>query len=297
MDSPQAVLARILARSPLWALLPNRMSMLTLGLANMPDVFDMSWEAAKPSVTGKTGNKMMTIPITGVLTKDGPSWLGNNYDSIADAAEKAAADPDVKRIVLSVDSPGGEVTGLPETAAVLASVAKVKPVSAMVEGISASAAYWLTSQSQDITLAPSGEVGSVGVRMMHADISKMLEDAGVKITEMYSGDFKTEWSPYKPLTEDAQADMQKRLTAVHQDFIDSVSNGRGNRTTEDIKKARFGEGRMFSATDAMTHGLVDKVTSPREYYRAITPPVEQEVSAPAFGLPRRARLEVEKHRF
>ncbi len=125
------------------------------------------WEAAKPSVQVKGPHKIVVIPVQGVLTKDGPSWLGSSYDSIADAAEKAAADPSVKRVVLSVDSPGGEVTGLPETATVLAQVAKVKPVSSIVEGMAASAAYWLASQSSDVTLTPSGEVGSVGVRMMH----------------------------------------------------------------------------------------------------------------------------------
>jgi ClpP class serine protease len=80
-----------------------------------------------------------------VLTKDGPAWYGSNYDGIVTAAEKAAGDPDVKRIVLAVDSPGGEVIGCPEAAAALAQIAKTKPVSAVVEGCCASAAYWLTS--------------------------------------------------------------------------------------------------------------------------------------------------------
>ena len=56
---------------------------------------------------------MVVIPVQGVLSKDGPRWLGNSYEEISDAVEKAVADPSVKRIVLSVDSPGGEVTGLP----------------------------------------------------------------------------------------------------------------------------------------------------------------------------------------
>ncbi len=154
------------------------------------------WEAAAPStrMVGSRGEKAAIIPVQGVLTQDGPAYYGTNYQTIADAAEKAAADPDVKRIVLAVDSPGGSVTGLPETAAVLAAVAKIKPMSAVVEGVAASAAYWLTSQASDITLTPSGEVGSVGVRMMHVDQSRALDDAGITVTELHSGDFKTEWS-------------------------------------------------------------------------------------------------------
>lgn len=241
------------------------------------------WEAAKPSVQGKGPNKIAIIPIQGVLTKDGPSYYGTNYDTITNALESAGSDPDVKHIVLSVDSPGGEVTGLPETAALLAQVAKTKPVSAIVEGTSASAAYWLTSQANSVALTPSGEVGSVGVRMSHMDMSKMLDDYGIKITELYSGDFKTEWSPYKPLSEDAKADMQPRLEAAHNDFISAVAGGRGARPSADIVSKRFGEGRMFSSGDAMKHGLVDSVQSAREFYKAFTPPQE---AAPAFGLPR-----------
>ncbi len=82
--------------------------------------------------------------------------------------------------------------GLPETAAIIAQVAKVKPVSAMVEGTAASAAYWLASQASDVTITPSSEVSSVSVRMMHLDVSKAMEDAELKVTELYSGDFKTE---------------------------------------------------------------------------------------------------------
>jgi signal peptide peptidase SppA len=229
------------------------------------------------------------IPIQGVLTKDQP-WAGTTYGSISDAAEKAAGDPSVKHIVLDVDSPGGEVTGLPETAAILAQVARVKPVSAMVDGTSASAAYWLTSQANHITLSPSAEVGSVGVRMMHVDVSKALQDAGLKVTELYSGDFKTEWSPYAPPTKAATADMQKKLTTAHNDFIKAVAEGRGSRSTTSIRNARYGEGRMFTAREALGHGLADAVQSQREFYKAL-------VAAPETGQSTsRARLELERHR-
>jgi signal peptide peptidase SppA len=289
----------IFTRSPLWAIRPEAIETI-LHLSSPWKVKDWAegWGVAQPSVldkgNGTTATKVAVIPIRGVLTKDGPAWYGSNYDTITSALESAGSDPAVKRVVLAVDSPGGEVTGLPETAAVLAGVAKQKPVSAIVEGTSASAAYWLTSQANDVTLTPSGEVGSVGVRMMHTDLSKMLDDMGVKITELSSGDFKTEWSPYKPLSEDAKADMQTRLSATHNDFIKAVAAGRAGRASVEVRRNRFGEGRMFTANDAMTHGLVDKVQSARDFYRTIMQPAE----APAFGLKRAlARVELERQRF
>jgi signal peptide peptidase SppA len=246
----------------------------------------------QPLHSPQTRKGVAVIPIYGLLTNDGPAHYGSNYLAIAAAAEKAASNPSVERIVLAVDSPGGDVVGLPEAADVLASVAKIKPVSAIVEGTSASAAYWLTSQANDITLTPSGEVGSVGVRMMHVDMSKMLNDSGFKVTELYSGDFKTEWSPYKPLTDAAKADMQGRLSAVHKNFVSAIARGRGIRTA-DFAAKRFGEGRMFSADEALKHGLVDKVQAPHHFYRAVASPAAEQTTG--FS-PRRARLELERLR-
>ena len=298
MDSPTGRI-KILTRSPFWAILPHMLPGIVMGIlqGSIPG-FSADWEAAKPYTQGTTKHKIAVIPVQGVLSKDGPAWMGSNYDSITDAAEKAAADPAVKRVVLAVDSPGGEVVGLPETAAVLAQVAKVKPVSAMVEGTAASAAYWLTSQASDVTLTPSGEVGSVGVRMMHVDISKMLEDAGYKVTELYSGNFKTEWSPFKPLSEDAIGDMQERLTAMHTEFLTGVASGRGDRVSTEMKGNRMGEGRMFGADASISHGLVDKIQTGREFYKSIAPPAEEENKAPGMGFGiTRARIDLERKRF
>lgn len=284
----------LLARSPLWAIRPEAVMLAMSALRNgLKADFNVSgWQAAKPTIHGNGPNKVAVIPVQGVLTKDGPSWYGSNYDTIGKAVEDAAFNPEVKHIVLSVDSPGGEVTGLPETAALIAQAATRKPVTAVVDGMSASAAYYLTTQANQIVLTPSGEVGSVGVRMMHVDLSKMYDDWGVKVTELYSGDFKTEWSPYKPLSEEAKADMLPRLQSVHQDFIGAVQAGRGERLSQDILERRIGEGRMFSSSDALTHGMVDKVQSSREFFKALMPPQEVAASAPAFPL--RARMELDK---
>jgi signal peptide peptidase SppA len=291
MMTPPTERLNLLTRSLLWAILPDSLALIVAGLLN-GQLMAANWQAAKPS---KGPNKIAIIPIQGVLSKDGPAWMGTSYDTITEAAEKAAADTDVKRLVLDVDSPGGEVLGLPETAAVLAQVAKVKPVSAMIQGTCASAAYWLTSQASDINITPSAEVGSVGVRMMHADISQMLEKEGIKVTELSSGKFKTEWSPFQPVSDEAKEDMQSRLMEAHNDFITGVANGRGNRVSAEMRRTRMGEGRMFGADKAVSHGLVDKIQTGREFYKSIVQP-EEAPKAPVhggFGL-QRARIAIER---
>lgn len=274
--------------SPIWAIHPDA---ALAAIAHLIEPDASTWQAAKPSVQGRGSNKLGIIPIQGVLSKDGPAYYGSNYEAIGNAAENFANDPSVMYVVLAIDSPGGEVTGCPEAAASLAALAKVKPVSTMVDGQCASAALWLGSQANDIHITPSGEIGSVGVRMMHFDVSKMLDDMGVKVTELFSGQFKTEWSPYKPLSEEAQADMQPRLNAVHQDFINAVASGRGNRASAAIKASRFGGGRMFNAKEALGHGLVDQVIPISAFLRSVM----QTRQSPGLAL-RRAALEVERNR-
>jgi capsid assembly protease len=270
----------------------------TTGEIGAPLLFGATANVKPAFQQGKGSDKIAVIPVRGILTNDGPSYYGSNYPGIADAVEKAASDPDVKRIILSVDSPGGEVVGLPETASVIARAARVKPVSAIVEGAAASAAYWLASQASDITLTPSGEVGSVGVRMMHVDMSKMLDDAGFKITELQSGKFKTEWSPYKPLTDEARADMQARIKTSHDKFVSDVAAGRGRRASAAITKSGFGQGRMFSANDALFHGLVDRLQSHRSFMRAAVSgtPTGAGPTARHSLSPMRARLEITRAR-
>jgi signal peptide peptidase SppA len=287
MTPQQTERIKLFMDSPLWAI------RLDLDLFNRPVLAAAEIAALKPEQKSARAHKIMVIPVKGVLSREGD--MGSSYGMISDALEHAAADPDVKRIVLHVDSPGGEVKGLPETATLLAQVARIKPVSAMVDGQAASAAYWLASQASDITISPSAEVGSVGVKVMHTDISKMLADQGIKITELYAGDFKTEFSPYKPLSDDALGAMQTRLAGVHNDFIKAVAEGRGGRTSTKLSAAGFGGGRMFTAGEAVGNGLADKIQGPREFYRSLNP-AEETASKPVdYGLARR-RIAVERAR-
>jgi ClpP class serine protease len=148
------------------------------------------------------------VGILGVLGHSGDWFADTDYSQIRASVKRALADPSVKTVDLVIDSPGGSVLGLPETADVIHAANRVKPVRAFVTGIAASAAYWLASQASSITLTPSGEVGSVGVLDIHADISKALENSGVKLTAVTAGEHKVERAPFTPLSDDAKAHMQ-----------------------------------------------------------------------------------------
>jgi signal peptide peptidase SppA len=196
------------------------------------------------------------VGIFGVLGQN--DWFADtDYSAIRATVRRALADPSVKTIDLVVDSPGGSVLGLPETADVIHKANRIKPVRAFVTGIAASAAYWLASQASTITLTPSGEVGSVGVLDLHADISKALDASGVKITAVTAGEHKVERAPFTPLSDAAKAHMQTGVDAWYGDFLSAIRRGRGVRAHAG---STFGGGRMLRAPDALLSGMVDFVS-------------------------------------
>lgn len=197
------------------------------------------------------------IPIVGVLGQ--ADWyVDTDYRQIRDRVKAAVANPAVKEIRLIVDSPGGSVIGLPETARAIADAAKRKPVSAYVPGIGASAAFWLASQASTITASESSELGSVGVIDLHADISKMLEDAGIKLTAVTAGEHKAERAPFSTLTDGAKEHMQAGVDRWYGDFLSAIRRGRGTRVSH---TSNYGGGRMLSARDALREGLIDFVST------------------------------------
>jgi capsid assembly protease len=228
-------------RSTLFALLESYAPQLLAG----PEAHEPRAKS-RPLAAGRVG-------IFGVLGQD--DWFAeSDYSSIRAGVKRSLADPSVKTIDLVIDSPGGSVLGLPETADVIHAANRVKPVRAFVTGIAASAAYWLASQASTITLTPSGEVGSVGVLDLHADISKSLDTAGVRVTAVHAGEHKVERAPFAPLSDDAKAHMQAGVNAWYGDFLSAVRRGRGSRVLADTN---FGNGRMLSSRDARALGMVD----------------------------------------
>jgi signal peptide peptidase SppA len=276
----------------LWAIAPRAEQRLLLLLQSGRETSALtgsfSSSSSRPRVSGEPGNRTSVIPVSGILTRDESGW-GSTYTGIAEAAERAAADKSVQRIVLDVDSTGGEVAGLKETAALMAQVNRVKPVFAMVHGTAASAAFVLASQAREIHLTPSGEVGDVGVVAIHADVSGALDDAGVKITELSSGKYKTEQSPYQPLSKGAASEVTSKVVAAHNDMLGFIRSGRGSRASREMQRTRFGEGRMFSGPEALRHGLVDSLQSRREFYKSLTEPRDAEQDNVAY---QRRRLAV-----
>lgn len=181
------------------------------------------------------------------------------------AIQQADANPEIKAIVLNIDSPGGMVAGIPELAAAIANCKTY--VIAVANQMCASAAYWIASQADELVVTPSGEVGSIGVVSIHQDWSEAFEAAGVKNTVITSSKYKYEGHPYAPLDEDAKAEMQRGVDAYDAMFTKAVAKGRG--VSPDAVRTGFGQGRMMMAADAVKAGMADKVATLQEVVRGL----------------------------
>lgn len=205
------------------------------------------------------------IPVTGPLVyrEDFWSWMmdATDYESIRIRLEMAAMDPEVSRVILVFDTPGGEVTGLTEIASLLGSYGK--PTVAVVDPLCASAGLWIASQCDSIVSVPSGEIGSLGVQAVHASYYEMFKKTGldIKVFRASISPEKNLGHPYEDRSESADKYMQARVDKWGMRFVETVASGRGVTTEEVLSK--FGKGQMLDSDDAKAVGLIDEIGSLR----------------------------------
>ncbi len=227
----------------------------------------------------KAPGGVAVIPVHGVMAQRvgllEMSSGGVSTDTVGRQVAAAAADSEIKAIVLHVESPGGSVYGMAELSDRIFKARDAKPVIAQIDSYAASAAYWAASQATEIVVSPGGDVGSIGVLTVHDDISERLAAEGIKRTIVSAGDHKVEGNPYEPLTDEARDTLQTRVDDAHADFIGTVARGRGIEAAEVAEN--YGKGRMVKASRAVSIGMADRVATFEDTLRrfaAATPGVD-----------------------
>lgn len=180
------------------------------------------------------------------------------YSDIGKNLQTAVNDPAVKAILLQLDSPGGEVSGVFELAAQIRDAGQIKPVKAVVSSLAASAAYLLASAAQEIAISETGLAGSIGVVMRHVDISKMAEKEGVSVTHIYAGAQKIDGHQFAALPADVKTKFQAEIDGLYSLFVDSVASYRGL----DAAAIRAQEAGIYRGQDAIQAGLADRIATP-----------------------------------
>lgn len=263
--------ANILATffSQAWAILPEKYAEIRAFLRLKANGGEVSAEqiAAIAGARRTDGVQMLgrvaVLPVMGVISQrvsmmDRASG-GVSTEEIGQTLDSLVADKQVSSIVMAFDSPGGSVSGLPELAAKIRAARDQKKIIGLADSMAASAAYWLISQTSEVVVTPSGQVGSIGVIAAHDDITGALEQMGVKTTLITSAPHKAELYPESQLSDEARADMQAKVDKYHAMFVADIAAGRGI-TSRAVEK-NFGGGRMLLAKDALAAGMVDKIAT------------------------------------
>jgi signal peptide peptidase SppA len=229
-------------------------------------------EEARAPRLPKTEEAVAVVPVYGGVAQHRGSdyWGGVFTEELVGLLSQLAGMKNIGAVVLSFDSPGGIVYGVPEAANAIQSLAQDKPIYGHVKAEAASAAYWLASATTKLFAQPSTKVGSIGVWTMHIDASTMLEEWGLKVSLISAGKFKVEGHPFGPLEDEARANLQESVDRYYDNFLAGVAAGRG--VSKATVKNDFGEGRMVDPEKAKAAGMIDGIATLPELLAGVMKP-------------------------
>lgn len=223
-----------------------------------------------------TAGGVAVLPIHGTLVQRGDSLDAmsglTGYNRISSWFQAALADPKVRGIVLEFDSPGGEVAGVFELAGQIAGASK--PVYAHANEMMFSAAYALGVGAEQLYVAQTGMVGSVGVVMMHVDQSQRDAKQGLVYTPIYAGAHKVDYSSHAPLSADVRAQAQEMVDRLYEIFVGHVADARAI----DSDAVRRTEAGLLTPGQALDAGMADGQATLVEVIERM----QDEVSKPGF---------------
>ena len=222
-------------------------------LALAPEAFGVMYPAAETAAP-TTQTSVAVIRVVGPLDHHRNDHF-DSYDAILDRVE-AACQLATSHVVLVLDSPGGAVSGLFETADLIRECVadSGKTLTAYVEGQACSAAYALACAASRIVVCSTGLVGSIGVLDTRVDISAADRAFGVNVAFITSGTTKAYGHPQLALSAEELADRQRVVDQLAQVFFTHVKAARG-------LDPQPLEARIFPGQSAVAAGLADEVST------------------------------------
>lgn len=206
---------------------------------------------------GSKPDKIAVIYVEGqmVADKSSDAAAGSAFSSdIVKSMRIATDDPDVKAIVLRVNSPGGTPVAAEEIISQINKTRTVKPVVISMGDIATSAAYYISSQANRIVANPDTFTGSIGVIWTFKNKSKAYDDLGVTVYVAKSGNFKDMGSDWRGLTDSEKSYVNAIINESYDRFVDNVATGR-NLPVDKVRE--IADGRIYTGTAAKEMGLVD----------------------------------------
>jgi len=189
-----------------------------------------------------------------------------SYEQLGNEILDAATDPQVRGILLRLDSYGGEVNGAWDVAGLIEEAAQMKPVWASVDDWALSAGYLLASAADSIWITRTGGVGSVGIIAMHLDQSGFDAANGLRYTTIFAGSRKNDFNPHEPLSTEARDVLTAEVNRLYGMFVDAVARRRG-LSADDVRSTEAG---TFYGEEGIAQGFADRLGTFRDALTAMT---------------------------
>ena len=173
-------------------------------------------------------------------------------EEVVSMIETAAADDNIKAVLLEIDSFGGSPVASEEVATALKALNK--PSVAWIRGSGDSGAYWIASAAGTIVASENSDVGGIGVTQSYVDYAEQNKNEGLRYNQLISGKYKDMGSPDRPLTAEERALLQRDLDIMHDNFIRTVAENR--KLSIDTVRA-LADGSTMLGKMAKEKGLVD----------------------------------------
>ena len=177
---------------------------------------------------------------------------------LGDKLREAAEDDDVKAVVLRMNSPGGDAFLSEQLWHAVKQLRSKKPVVVSMGDYAASGGYYISSAANRIVAQPNTLTGSIGIFGLFPNFSELVQKVGVNVEVVKTNDFAdlTISMPYKPLTNEQRALIQRHVERGYDVFLSRVAEGR-HMTKAQVDSV--GQGRVWLGRKAQTLGLVDKL--------------------------------------
>ena len=260
--------------SGIWAMEPTQMHNMaevlrrwSTGAPASPEVMAEvhAAQAARKAKTSQIlGGGISVMSISGIIAPkasavDDVSGGTTSLQLFGKALDEAVADNSVGAIIIAFDTPGGNVIMTPETASKVIDSRKTKPIYGYVEGLCASAGYWIASACTELYSTQSASIGSIGVYTSHVDASEAMNKAGLKEEFISAGTYKVEGNSNGPLSPEGRAFTQTQVDSFYSMFTSAVAKGR-NVPIANVRGG-YGQGRCLLADDALREGMIDGICS------------------------------------
>jgi protease IV len=205
------------------------------------------------------GKRAVNEPHTALIDLQGEIAIGSiaSAEAIIDSLQNAFDDKNTKGVLLRINSPGGSPV---QSAMIYDEIRRLRtenpeiPLHVVIEEVCASGGYYVAAAADKIYVNQSSMIGSIGVLLDSFGFTEGMKKIGVERRLLTAGEHKGLLDPFSPMNEKERVHIQTMLKEVHNQFIDAVKQGRGERLK--VTPDTF-SGLVYSGIAGVKMGLAD----------------------------------------